>query len=69
MDLLYYVYCIMLGRSEEEFFSSSIAKIAKMVDMHADRLNLERAKAEGEFYESKYFAEKEKVVYSMRDIV
>lgn len=66
---MYFVYCIIMGRDEREFFSSSIAKIAKMMDMYADKMNMERAAMSNEYYESKYFTEKAKLVNSMKDIV
>lgn len=34
--MLYFAYCIKLGRSEEEFLKSSTVKIIRMLEINAD---------------------------------
>jgi hypothetical protein len=59
-----------MGRSDEEFLHSSFAKVAHMIDMYADELQIQGAAMRNEQYDSKYFKEKETVRYvtSMKDI-
>ena len=33
-DRLYFSYCIVLNRTDEDFWSSSIAKISKMIELY-----------------------------------
>ena len=53
-DKLYYVYCVVMGRPEEEFYNSSLAKVVSIMNMQY------------EFYSGKN--EKFNEVKSMRDI-
>jgi hypothetical protein len=34
--VLYYAYCIKLGRSEEEFFRSTTAKVIRILEIHTE---------------------------------
>ena len=54
-DLLFYIYCIEMGRTQEEFYHSSYNQITKMIDIYEDRKMAEQALMQNEYYESKYF--------------
>ena len=32
--MLYYIYCIEMGRSEEEFYKSNLSKTIKLIELH-----------------------------------
>lgn len=73
MDLLYYIYCIKMGRNEKEFFGASIRKIVKMIEIYADERQSERAALEGDSYEPRFFRDartgKITEARSMREII
>lgn len=49
------MYCVKLGRSDKDFWHSSICKITTMIDIYADEQNMKIAAMNNEDYESKYF--------------
>lgn len=53
--MLYYLYCIKLGKSDQEFWHSTLALIFKMIDMYTDEKAMEAAAYREESYQSHYF--------------
>ena len=33
--MLYYVYCVEMGRSDEEFYNATLAKVITLMDLHS----------------------------------
>lgn len=64
------MYCIKMGRSQDEFWYSSFAQVATMIDMYTDELQLQASVMNNEPYESKYFSKQEEVksIQSMKEI-
>jgi hypothetical protein len=64
------MYCIEMGKSQDEFWHSSIACITTMIDMYADEMQMKAAAMNGEQYEPKNFKSKEEVIdiKSMKEI-
>ena len=64
------MYCIKMGRNQDEFWHSSMACIMTMIDMYADEARISQAAMSGEPYEPKYFKQKEEVIdiKSMKEI-
>lgn len=64
--MLFYVYCVEMHMSEQEFEISSPAKVLKMVDIYHDKVCIETQ----ENYQSKYFSQEVEVhtVNSMKDV-
>lgn len=59
--MLYYMYCVKLNRSDEDFWHSTLAKITTMINIYADEQNLKISTMNNECYESKYFSSKNKL--------
>ena len=59
-----------MGRSQDEFWHSSISQIMLMIDMYADEIQMRAAYMKNEQYESKFFKPKEevRVIKSMKEI-
>ncbi|MDF2609045.1 MAG: hypothetical protein K0R92_519 [Lachnospiraceae bacterium] len=64
------MYCIKLGRSQDEFWHSSLAQILQMIEMYADEMQVKAAAINNNEYNSKYFQPKEevRVIQSMKEI-
>ncbi len=54
-DLLFYRYCFQLHRSEDEFLSSSLEKVVKMIDIANDEALLKSSIMNNEPYTPRYF--------------
>ena len=65
---MFYIYCIKLRRSREEFWRSSFAHVIKMIDIYTDELQVQNSSINNEHYESRYFKEDIKTVSSLHDI-
>lgn len=65
---MFYMYCVKMGRSQDEFWNSSFVQVVKMIDMYADELQMKTAAYKNESYESKYFKEEVKSVKSLKEI-
>lgn len=59
--MLYYMYCVKLNRSDEDFWHSTLAKITTMIDIYADEQNMKISAMNNEHYESKYFNQSHKL--------
>lgn len=61
-----------MKRPSDEFWNITLNHISKMIDMHKDVVEMQNAKANNEYYESKYFKSQPntqvKVIKSMREI-
>lgn len=59
-----------MKRSSDEFWHSSLAKVATMIDMYTDEMQMQSAAAKNEPYTSKYFSAQPEVqhVKSMKEI-
>lgn len=64
------MYCTKMGRSQDEFWHSTFAQVATMIDMYCDELQMKASAMENEHYESKYFNKQEeiKIITSMKEI-
>lgn len=64
------MYCIKMGRSQDEFWYSSFAQVTTMIDMYSDESQLQASVVNSESYESKYFNKQEEVktIQSMKEI-
>lgn len=64
--MLFYVYCVEMHMSEQEFEISSPAKVLKMIDIYHDKACTENQ----ENYQSKYFSQQNEVetVNSMKEV-
>lgn len=49
------MYCIKLGRSDDEFWCSTISKITTVIDIYADEQNMKNAALNNKEYTPKYF--------------
>lgn len=36
-NLIYYLYCIEMGQSEDSFFSSTIGKVLRLIQIHTNK--------------------------------
>jgi len=60
-----------MHRGENEFWSSSFAKVAAMIDMYTDELMLKSSAMDNKPYSSKYFNQQQEevqVIKSMKEI-
>ena len=55
--MLFYKYCFQLRRPEEEFFSSELAKVVKMLDIADDEAWIKASSINNEPYTPRYFSE------------
>ena len=53
--MLYYMYCVKLGRSDHEFWRSTVCIITTMIDIYADEQMMKNSSYTNEPYESRYF--------------
>ena len=72
-DLLYYAYCFRLRRTEEEFFSSSLEKVIRMLDIAQDEALLKSSMINDQSYASHYFSTGERssestTITSMKEV-
>lgn len=67
---MYYMYCIKMRRTEQEFWESTHRKITHLIDMYADEATMKACAMEGEGYESKYFSpqESQEAISSMKEV-
>jgi hypothetical protein len=59
-----------MQRPQDEFWHSSLAQVAFLIDMYADEELLKASAMKNEPYESKYFQSKEEVniIHSMKEV-
>jgi hypothetical protein len=59
-----------MNRPEQEFWTSRLSKIIKMIDMYADKKVMEASAMRNEKYQSRYFSSKEEpnVSKSLKEI-
>lgn len=64
--MLFYIYCVEMHMSEQDFEISSPAKVLKMIDIYHDKLSTETQ----ENYQSKYFSQQSQaqVINSMKEV-
>lgn len=64
--MLFYFYCVEMHMSEQDFETSSPAKVLKMIDIYHDKLNINSQ----ENYQSKYFSQQSEAqtVNSMKEV-
>ena len=67
-DFLFYMYCIEMRRSSEEFWRGSFGQIVKMIDMYAESKAMQKAAVNNEHFTPRYFVEEEQKVNSLREI-
>jgi len=54
-DLFFYLYCFRLNRPEREFYSSTLPKIIKMLDIANDEAAFKASQIDNKPYTSQYF--------------
>ncbi len=62
-DMLFYIYCVKMQMSEQEFWSSSLSKVEKLIDIYLDEINM----GQHEDYESKYFCN-QPIIQSLKEM-
>lgn len=54
--------------SEQNFWSSPLKKVLKMIDMYQDEENLKISAYDNSNYQSRYFASEPEEIYSMKEV-
>lgn len=67
-DMLYYIYCVKMRMSEQNFWNSPLKKIVKLIDMYQDETCMRVSEVNGESYSPKYFASEPEIIHSMREV-
>lgn len=66
--MIYYIYCVKMRISEQNFWNSPLKKIVKLIDMYQDEMCVRESEVNGESYSPKYFVSEPEIIHSMREV-